>query len=51
MSSKLADMGVTMHPDARLRRGSQTIRRRSDGVILDKDLLETVNQRCKGYRC
>jgi hypothetical protein len=48
MSSKLADMGVTMHPDhvydAVLKRSVEGL----DGVILDKDLLETVTNAVEG---
>jgi predicted transcriptional regulator len=46
---KLADMGVAhilTHHDAVLKQSVEGL----DGVILDKDLLETV-KRCKGYRC
>jgi predicted transcriptional regulator len=48
---KLADMGRTMHPDARLRRGSQTIRRRPRRCYSRQGLARDRNQRCKGYRC
>jgi hypothetical protein len=48
MSSKLADMGVAMHPDhvhdAVLKRSVEGL----DGVILDKDLLETVTNAVEG---